>query len=328
MLFFQTLLFQFFIFLKFSIIGVFGETGDWKRALSTFYEVKKEDRDSILYTTLLRTLDQNNRVKESIDLFEEMLLVSQNNENQKLIENQKIENQKNENQKNNENLKNNENKLIERKSEIETANYLKSKKMEQSIEKSSEIPKRGSVTVVPTIQMYTSIISVFGKNNDWERAYVLYQNMQRTHGSLLPLIPDKVLIFTMIRILEKAGQWDKAAYVKQKSLKYLSSTQSFSSFPPPSSSSSSSSSSISSSSSSLPLSSASSDTCTSTSPTTFTSPSDSYPSSSSTYSSTSFSTSFENALSPNFNELIREGRRSGDFRSAVAAADSWLALDR
>jgi pentatricopeptide repeat protein len=108
--------------------------------------------------------------------------------------------------------------------------------------------------------MYTSIISVLGKAGDWERAWALFQGMQRPQGGLLPLKPDKVLVFTMVRILEKAGQLERAAKVKQSSLQISRDD-------------------------------------------------------------------LETPTSPRFNDLIREGKRYGDFKLAVQAADAWLSLN-
>jgi pentatricopeptide repeat protein len=126
------------------------------------------------------------------------------------------------------------------------------------------ITQSASALVVPNLRLYTSIISVHGKNGDWERSWGMFQNMQKPIGEFPALIPDKVLIFTMVRILEKAGQLEKAALVKQSSLKYF----------------------------------------------------------------VERSVSDDSIAAPNFSDLIREGKRSGDFRAAFAAADSWLAIDR
>lgn len=211
-----------------SIIGVLGEQGHWERALNIFREVKVEEKDTILYTTMLCTLEKNSRVSESLEVFEEMMTMSS--------------------------LQKNSNKFPSNMSAD------KIPIIDSNTEKRSE--KAG---ITPTIQMYTSVISVLGKNGDWERSWAMFQNMQKEEGGNAALVPDKVLVFTMVRILEKAGQLEKAALVKQSSLKHFQ--QPFAS-------------------------------------------EENFPS------------------SPNFNDLIREGKRSGDFRAAESAADSWLLLDR
>jgi pentatricopeptide repeat protein len=122
-----------------------------------------------------------------------------------------------------------------------------------------------TVSVCPTVQMYTSLISTFGKDGDWERSWGIFQNMQKPDGEFPALIPDKVLVLTMVRILEKAGQLEKAALVKQNSLRH----------------------------------------------------------------SQQHSLPGQGSLTPpKFNDLIREGKRSGDFRAAVAAADEWIAMKK
>ena len=63
---------------------------------------------------------------------------------------------------------------------------------ESAIRSSERGSGRSSVSVTPTVQMYTSIISAFGKSGDWERAFALFQNMQVPQGGILPLKPDKV----------------------------------------------------------------------------------------------------------------------------------------
>lgn len=202
-----------------SMIGILGELGNWQRALSIFREVPKEKRDSILYSTILGTLEKIGRPSEAQQVFEELLAGTK-----------------------------------ERKEKSDT--YTDGENADSNI-----VP---AAPVIPTLQMYNSIISVYGKNGDWERSWGMFQYMQKPIGEFPALIPDKVLVFTMVRILEKAGQLEKAALVKQSSLKY-SQERSFSD---------------------------------------------------------------DSVTAPNFSDLIREGKRSGDFRAAYAAADSWLKLNR
>ena len=354
----------------YSMIGVLGELGNWERALNIFKEVKEEERDSILYTTILCTLEKSSRVHESLEIFNEMILLSKKiterrniikNRNDSLINNSNVnininskrgnsindignDDSNNDKNKNNDNYKNN----------ITEKNIL--------------LP--GTRPLIPTIQMYTSIISVLGKNGDWQRAYSLFLDMQNPSSTstsspvslpcsssslssssssdqnnddikdekkdesnsdftVLPsLTPDKVLVFTMIRILEKAGQLDKAALVKQKHSLKISSISPSSSPPLSSSSLSSTSSSIDSStpSSSIQKPNLSTESSSSSSPSSSSSSSSAAAAAATTTAISSSTPSYSN--SPNFNDLIREGKRCGDFRPAVAAADAWLALDR
>jgi pentatricopeptide repeat protein len=213
---------------KSSIIGVLGEQGQWERALNIFREVKVEEKDTILFTTMLCTLEKCSRTSESLEVFEEMMMMSSSRTRSK-------------------------------------EDSIKPSADSNSAVDSSKERKPDKANITPTIQMYTSVISVLGKNGDWERSWALFQNMQKEEGGLLALVPDKVLVFTMVRILEKAGQLEKAALVKQSSLKH---------FQQP------------------------------------------------------FASEESSPSAPNFNDLIREGKRSGDFRAAESAADSWLLLDR
>ena len=204
-----------------NMIGILGDKGDWERALIIFKEVNLNQRDSILYTTILRAFQKNNRPSEASEIFSE--IIAARNRNSKNTEQKIVEDQKN------------------------TTNNLT------------------TACVTPTVQMYTSLISTFGKNGDWERSWGMFQNMQKPDGEFPALIPDKVLVLTMVRILEKAGELEKAALVKQNSLRHSQQH----SFPEQSS-----------------------------------------------------------LTAPKFNDLIREGKRSGDFRAAVAAADEWFALKK
>jgi pentatricopeptide repeat protein len=210
-----------------NMIGILGDKGDWKRALEIFREVSPSERDSILYTTILRAFQKNNRPSEALEVFGEMFSTRKKNDT-----------------KNNQNNQNNQN--------IQNA--------EQNTPNSPN-----TVSVCPTVQMYTSLISTFGKDGDWERSWGIFQNMQKPDGEFPALIPDKVLVLTMVRILEKAGQLDKAALVKQNSLRHSQQH-------------------------SLP--------------------------------------GQGSSTPPKFNDLIREGKRSGDFRAAVAAADEWIAMKK
>ena len=213
---------------KSCMIGILGEQGNWQRALTIFKEIPKDDRDTILYTTILGTLEKNGRSSEAQTVFEELLLGIKEKKNK------------------HENKSDNKNGNIPVDGEH------------------SDVNTTQRTPAIPTLRMYTSIISVYGKNGDWERSWGMFQNMQKPIGEFPALIPDKVLIFTMVRILEKAGQLEKAALVKQSSLRY--------------------------------------------------------------FVERSFSD--DSIAAPNFSDLIREGKRSGDFRAAFAAADSWLAINR
>ena len=55
-----------------SIIGVYGDLNEWKSALDVFYQVDLADRDLILYSAILSTLERNNRVTESEQIFTEI----------------------------------------------------------------------------------------------------------------------------------------------------------------------------------------------------------------------------------------------------------------
>ena len=55
-----------------SIIGVYGDMNEWKSALDVFYQVNLVDRDLILYSAILSTLERNNRVTESEQIFAEI----------------------------------------------------------------------------------------------------------------------------------------------------------------------------------------------------------------------------------------------------------------
>ena len=311
------------------MIGVFGELGEWERALKIFKEIKEDERDSISYTTILGTLEKCSRVTESLEIFYEMISFSI-----KIMEKKNM-------------MKSDSNFLItdmileKKNNEISNSNQKNDNNSNKENEIDSNIIPLGPRPLIPTIQMITSVISVLGKNGEWQQAYSIFTDMQSLSLSSLlpstsfsshldtsnnfpsmnddqnieilnminlnstkknlnilpPIYPDKVLIFTMIRILEKSSQLDKAALVKQKySLKLPTSALPSSLLSPPIS--------------------ASTSTSTSTSPT------QKFSSSPSSSSSSSFS------VTPNFGDLIREGKRCGDFRPAVAAADAWLALDR
>jgi pentatricopeptide repeat protein len=102
-----------------SIIGVLGSMGEWERALKIFQEVEMTDRDTILYTTILTTLEKSGKVVESLKVFEEMMIMS----NEKVDKSIKINTSE-------KNLNNSNRKVVS--------------------------------NVMPSLQMYTSIISVLG----------------------------------------------------------------------------------------------------------------------------------------------------------------------
>ena len=55
-----------------NIIGVYGDLNEWKSALDVFYQVELKDRDLILYSAILSTLERNYRVIESEQIFAEI----------------------------------------------------------------------------------------------------------------------------------------------------------------------------------------------------------------------------------------------------------------
>jgi pentatricopeptide repeat protein len=128
------------------------------------------------------------------------------------------------------------------------------------------------------VPIYTSVISVLGKQGSWERAYEVFQEMQKEG-----LVPDKVLVYTMIRLLEKAKQLDKAALVKQNSMAQGASSASGGD-------------------------------------------ADKWlggADANGTLQGTAGRNSSAGGT-PFFNDLIREGKRSGAFRHAESVADAWL----
>ena len=150
--------------------------------------------------------------------------------------------------------------------------------------------------VKPSIHSYNSIISATGNAGDWETAYQYFNEMCEK------MLPDKITILTMINVLDKSRKYELAATVKQR----------------------------------FPL-----------------RDSTNYSSSTSTRSA---STSdyhiienhniniLNNQLNNNnnnnklnsmkshkvisFTNVIREAKRTGDFRAAVKAADDWLLVQK
>jgi pentatricopeptide repeat protein len=140
--------------------------------------------------------------------------------------------------------------------------------------------------------MYTSVISALGKKGDYEAAWTLYQEVQGLGSPMTatttsaateepnstPIsrpVTDKILVFTMLKLLEEARMWERAALVRQNS-----------------------------------------------------GGSGSGAGKSRGSAADATAAAADGFSSLPFSDLIREGRRTGDFRAAVRAADQWLRDDR
>ena len=222
-----------------SIISVLGSLNKWERALTHFESVKLEERDQILYSSILSALDASGRGNECLAIL------------------------------------------------------------------ASATHSSSNINIKRTVHMYTSTISALGKIGDINQVWKVYQQALQELGQVTRC--DRILTYTVLKILDDAKMFEKAALVRQNSNcasptststnggayipKYTSATVSSSTTSMDKANAQLSSSAVSGSEdSSLPA--------------------DPSPS-----------------PSPSFSDLIREARRSGDFRTAVEAADSWLGGD-
>jgi pentatricopeptide repeat protein len=210
-----------------SIISVLGNLNKWEQALTHFESIKLEERDQILFSSILSALDASGRGNECLAI------------------------------------------------------------LASATDSSSNIKR--------TVHMYTSTISALGKIGDMYHVWKVYQQALQELGQVAKC--DRILTYTVLKILDGAKMFEKAALVRQNS-----------------------------NCADTPMQTSAAAAATSLS--TSTDKAD-------VQFSSSAARGFEDSLSEDsspspplpsfsFSDLIREARRSGDFRAAVAAADSWL----